>query len=194
MRNRLASCAALAAALAFPATAAAHITPNVELVRKGDFLKEALPGAAKFFEKRLMISGPDGAAIRSATGWTPTEEDTRVFVGRDASGGLVGTVVFLWMPSQHGPLGVGVAFGPDGAVRRAAVTDVASEPLAWVRPIVDSGGLGSLAGLARGAAPDAARLAPAGAGAMTRYYAGLVAEAVGRAQRVETVAAAGGGK
>jgi hypothetical protein len=186
----------LAAAFALPAAALAHITPNVELVRKGDFLKAALPGAAKFFEKHLMISGPDGAAIRAATGWSPSEEDTRVFVGRDEAGALVGAVVFLWMPSQHGPVGVAVAFAPDGAVRRAAVTDVGSEPLAWVRPIVDAGTLGSLAGLPRDARPDAARLSPPGAGAMTRYYASVVAEAVARAQKVDGIAVpqTGGGK
>ena len=178
-----------AAGLFVAAAARAHITPNVELVRKGDFLKESLPGASKFFEKHLMISGPDGAAIRRATGWSPTDEDTRVYVGRDEKGNLVGSVVFLWMPSQHGPVGVAVAFARDGSVRRVAVTDVGSEPLAWVRPIVDSKTLDGLVGLPRGTAPDASRLSPPGAGAMTRYYAGVVAGAVGRAQQVVDLAA-----
>lgn len=161
-----------------------HITPNVELVRKGDFLKETLPGATKFFERRLMISGPDGAAIRAATGWSPSEEDTKVYVGRDEKGELVGSVVFLWMPSQHGPVGVAVAFDPGRTVRRVAVTDVGSEPLAWVRPLLDGKGIRALRGLAATSAPDPASIAPPDAGAMTRYYAQVVADAVVRAQRV----------
>ena len=177
-----------AAALLAAAAARAHITPNVELVRRGDFLKQALPGASKYFEKHLMISGPDGEAIRRATNWTPTEEDTRVYVGRDDKGDLVGSVVFLWVPSQHGPLGVAVAFSRDGAIRRAAVTDVGSEPLAWVRPIVDARRLDALAGLSPDSAPDASRIAPTDAGAMTRYYAGVIAEGIRRAQRVMAVA------
>jgi len=180
------------AALASSCLAAAalgHITPNVELVRRGEFLKQSLPGATKFFERHLMISGPDGAAIREATGWTPSEEDTRVYVGRDEQKRLVGSVVFLWMPSQHGPVGIAVAFDPARTVRRVAVTDVGSEPLAWVRPLIDGNGLRELEGLPAGAVPDAGRLASPDAGAMTRYYARVVADAVIRAQRIAELAA-----
>jgi hypothetical protein len=172
------------AAFCLAAPALAHITPNVVLVKKGEFLRQALPGASKFFERALMISGPDGAAIREATGWTPSEEDTRVYVGRDEKGDLVGTVVFLWMPSEHGPVGLGVAFDAMGVIRRAVITDVGSEPLAWVRPIIDGGGLKLLEGLSPTSAPDPARLAQAGSGAMTRYYAKVVADGIGRAQRL----------
>jgi hypothetical protein len=175
------------AALLFPLALTAHITPNVSLVARGEFLKQGLPGAARFFEKGMMISGSDGAAIRKTTGWDPSEEDTKVYVGRDARGELVGTVIFLWMPSQHGPLGIGVAFRADGAVRRVAVTDVGSEPLAWVRPLIDGAGLAALEGLAADAAPDPSGIAPAVRGSMSRYYAGIVAKGVARAQAVERV-------
>ncbi len=170
------------------AVAAAHITPNVQLVRRGEFLKESLSGAEHFFEKQLMISGSQGAAIREVTGWSPSAEDTRVYVGRDAKGSLVGTVVFLWVASEHGPVGVGVAFDPRGAVRRAVVTDVASEPLAWVRPLIEAGGLQAFSGLPAGARPDSSRVASGVAAPMSRYYARILAQAVERAQQVERVA------
>src|SRR5262249_38109176 len=115
----------------------AHVTPNVTLVRRGDFVKESLPGATKFFEKSLSPSAI--AAVQKDTGWTPSGDDAKIFVGRDDGGRLVGTVVFLWVPSQHGPLGMGVAFTPDGTIRRATVTDVGTEPLAWVRPLLRDG-------------------------------------------------------
>ena len=134
-----------------------------------------------------MISRSDGAAIRRATGWDPSEEDTKVYVGRDARGELVGTVIFLWMSSQHGPVGIGVAFRADGAVRRVAVTDVGSEPVAWVRPLIDGAGLAPLEGLAADAAPDPSVIAPGVKGSMSRYYAGIIAKGVARAQAVERV-------
>ncbi len=183
MRKRLLT----VAGLLYPLALAAHITPNVSLVARGEFLKHGLPGAIRFFEKEMMISGPDGAAIRKATGWAPSEEDTKVYVGRDAQGQLVGTVIFLWVPSQHGPVGIGVVFRPDGAVRRVAVTDVGSEPIAWVRPLIDGGGMAAFEGLAAGAAPDASRVAPRVNGSMSRYYAGIIARGVARAQAVEGV-------
>lgn len=175
------------AALLCPLALAAHITPNVSLIGRGEFLKQTLPAATRFFEKEMMISRGDGAAIRKATGWAPSEEDTKVYVGRDARGQLVGTVVFLWISSQHGPLGIGVAFRPDGAVGRVAVTDVGSEPIVWVRPLIDGGGMAAFEGLAAGAAPDPSRVAPQVNGSMSRYYARVIADGVARAQAVEGV-------
>jgi hypothetical protein len=175
------------AALLCPLALPAHITPNVSLVARGEFLKQSLPGAVHFFEKEMMISRDDGAAIRKATGWAPSEEDTKIYVGRDAQGQLVGTVVFLWMTSQHGPVGIGVVFRPDGSVRRVAVTDVGSEPIAWVRPLIDGGGMAAFEGLAVGAAPDPSRVAPAVNGSMSRYYARIIADGLARAQAVERV-------
>ena len=64
MRNTVAALAAFLCA----AAAAAHITPNVSLLARGEFLRQNLPGATRFFEKQMMICGPDGAAIRKATG------------------------------------------------------------------------------------------------------------------------------
>ncbi|HSS45214.1 MAG TPA: hypothetical protein VLO07_07720 [Thermoanaerobaculia bacterium] len=184
MRKSLIAAAALLSAVA----ALAHVTPNVELVRKGDFLKQSLPGATRFFERQLMISGPDGAAIRKTTGWAPSEEDVKVYVGRDEKGGLIGSVVFLWMPSEHGPVGVGVAFDSQGVILRAAVTDVGSEPLAWVRPLVSRGGMEVFARLPADAALDPSRVAPEVRGAMSRYYAKVIVEGVRRARALERLA------
>src|ERR1700758_4790339 len=91
-----------AAALAGAAILQAHVTPNVVLMRRGDFVKESLSGAAKFFERTLSASAI--AAVRTGTGWAPSEEDAKVYVGRESGGRLVGSVVFLWIPSQHGPV------------------------------------------------------------------------------------------
>ena len=169
-------------------TAIAHITPNVVLVRRGEFLKESLPGATRFFEKQLMLAGQEGAAIRQATGWSPSDEDTKVYVGRDEKGGLIGTVVFLWISSVHGPVGMGFAFKPDARLSQAVVTDVGSEPLAWVRPLIEAGGMQTLAGLAASAKADPERVAPSVTSPMSRYYAQVIAQGVFRAQWIERVA------
>ncbi|HEY8019925.1 MAG TPA: hypothetical protein VIH93_02420 [Thermoanaerobaculia bacterium] len=178
----------LLATVALPA--AAHVTPNVELVKKGDFIQQSLPGATRFLEQKLSLGDADLASVRHATGWTPSEEDAKIYVGRDASGGRAGTVVLLWMPSQHGPVGVAVAFGPEGKIARATVTDVGSEPLAWIRPLLQADGMSAFAGLPLDAAPDAAKIAPGVAGTMSRYYAKVIAQAVARAQALERVSMA----
>jgi hypothetical protein len=161
----------------------AHITPNVTLVRRGDFVKESLPGATKFFEKSL---GPAAiAAVARETGWTPSSEEAKVFVGRDGSGRLVGTVAFLWVPSQHGPLGLGVAFAPDGKIRRATVTDVGTEPLVWVRPLLRDGAIIGVDAVSLAESLDAARVAPQATGSMCRYYCKVICDGITRAQAME---------
>lgn len=177
-------------AFAFALALEAHVSPTVVLVRRGEFVKESLPGATKFFEKTLGAAAI--AAVRADTGWTPSGEDARVYVGREGGGRLVGSVVLLWMPSQHGPLSLGVAFSPDGKIRRATVLEVGTEPLAWVRPLLVEGSLPDVEGLALSQAPDPARIGPSTAGAMSRYYAKVIAEGIARAQAVEKSSAAAG--
>ncbi|MGH9441585.1 MAG: hypothetical protein ACRD16_04880 [Thermoanaerobaculia bacterium] len=165
----------------------AHVTPNIQLVKRGDFIQSSLPGASKFSEKVLMIGGPDMAAIKAATGWTPSEEDAKIYLGRDSGGRLVGSVAFIWMPSEHGPVGVGVAFDLEGKILRVNVTDVGTEPLAWVRPLTEANGLSRLVGLTLGQRPDSAAIGRSVHGNMSRYYAGVIAEGVARAQALERV-------
>lgn len=170
---------------AFPLLA--HVTPNVQLIRHGDFLREGLPGAKTFFEKHLKFSRGDLAAVRRSTQWSPSAQDTRVYDGRSAGGTSVGTVIFLWMASEHGPIGLGIAFDPAGTIRQVAVTDAGSEPLAWVRPLVAAQGLSSLNRLGPGEAPDPRKIAPAATGKMNRYYARVIARGVARAQALERI-------
>ncbi len=179
---------ALSIAPALPALA--HVTPNVELLKKGEFVQQSLPGATRFLEQKLTFGASDLAAVKKATGWTPSEDDVRIYLGRNAQGERVGTVVLLWMPSEHGPVGVGVAFTGDGKILRAAVTDAGSEPLAWIRPLLEGDSLATWNGLALDAVPDATRVAPQVTGRMSRYYAEVVAQGVARAQAVERVSLA----
>ncbi len=184
--------AAVAAIGAAPA--AAHVTPNVQLLKRGEFVKQSLAAATQFFEQSLAFSPADAAAIKGRTKWTPSAEDVRVYLGRDAGKRLVGTAIFLWVPSEHGPVGVAVAFDPAGKVLQAAVTDVGSEPLAWVRPLLAGDGLAAFAGLPLEATPDPAKVAPAVTGNMSRYYAEVIAEGVARGQAVEQVSLAAAAK
>lgn len=165
----------------------AHVTPNVELVKKGEFIRQSLPTATKFLEQRLSLSPSEIAAVKKATGWAPTSDEARLYVGRDDQGNLLGRVALIWIPSMHGPLGVAVAFDARGKILRVAVTDIGSEPLAWVRPLTANDGLAVLNGLPADAAPDPAKIAPDVTSSMSRYFAKVIGEGVARAQALERV-------
>jgi hypothetical protein len=193
-RRRRALSTCLALALALPAMSAvpalAHVTPNVSLVKRGEFVKRALPAAAQFLEQQLTLPAADLTAIKQRTHWTPSEETVKIYLGRDAGGGLVGVAVFVWMPSEHGPLGLATAFDPSGKILQTVVTDVGSEPLAWVKPLLDAGGLAGFSGLALDATPGPGAIAPGVTGAMSRYYAEVIAGAVVRTQAIARVSLA----
>jgi len=154
-------------------------------LKKGRFIGRSLSSASQFFERHLKLDAADRATLEKEAGWVPSSDDTKIYTGRSKSGALVGTAIFLWMPSEHGPVGVAVAFDPRGKILDAAVTDVGSEPLAWVQPLIDAGGLSVYRGLADGAVPDPAKIAPSVKGRMSRYYAMVIAGAVARAQALE---------
>jgi hypothetical protein len=161
--------------------AGAHVSPTVQLVRKGDFIRAAMPAAAGFFERGLDPASDTLRRLAARIGWRPSGEEIKLYVGRDEKQRLVGSAVFLRLPSEHGPLGLGVAFDSSGTLVQAVVTEVGSEPLAWVRPLIDAGALESLRGRAAASEIDPQTLAPQVDGRMCRYYAGIIAAGVERA-------------
>lgn len=161
-----------------------HVTPTVQLERRGDFIRDNLPGATHFFERKLDESAMAALAKSESRKWRPSAREIKVYVGRDADGHEIGAVVFLRVPSEHGPVGLGVAFDAGGVILRAAVMEVGSEPLAWVQPLIDAGGLNTLKGLRAGQPIEAEKLAAGVKGSMSHYYAGIVAKGVARAGAV----------
>jgi hypothetical protein len=173
--------ASLSVCLFIAFSAGAHVSPVVQLVGKGDFIRAALPGASQFFERKLDHGTESLNRLAAEIDWTPSPQEIKVYVGRDARNRLVGSVVFLRVPSEHGPLGVGVAFDADGLIDSATVTEVGSEPLAWVRPLLDANALGPLRGQPAGGPVDASKLAPEVTGRMSRYYAEVIGDGIERA-------------
>jgi hypothetical protein len=172
---------ALVASLLVAFSAAAHVSPIVQIVQKGEFVRAALTEASAFFEHKLDRNSEALRRLAATIGWQPTAQEIKIYVGRDEQQQLVGSVVFLRVPSEHGPVGLGVAFDTGGSVLRCAVTEVGSEPLTWVRALIDGGALESIRGAGAGREIDAAALAPQVDGRMSRYYAEVIAEGVERA-------------
>lgn len=162
----------------------AHVTPTVYLVKRGDFVRNALQGASRFYEHRLDARAVQEVAAEAQSKWHPSPREIKLYVGRDDQGDLAGTVVFLRVPSEHGPVGLGVAYDSTDRILRATVTEVGSEPLAWVQPLLDAHALSGLKGAAADAEVNPADLAPQIHGRMSRYYAQVIARGVERAGMV----------
>jgi hypothetical protein len=181
--NTLRRLTAAAALALVPATlgAVAHPTPKVVLVKHADFIRQTLQGARQYFLRTVDIGKQDLAAIRRAGDFTPEEPDVQFYLGQGAGGAPVGVVLFQQVDTPHGPVEVGLTFGPDGAIARAMVTTATVETKPWVQEAIGTGLMDRFTGMRQG---DDSRKALVGAdaklGGMPQYMAELIATAVGR--------------
>ena len=161
--------------------AAAHPTPKVVLVKHADYIRQTLPGAKQYFVRTVSIGKQDLAAIRQSSDYTPADPDVQFFLGQGDGGAPVGTVLFQQVDTPHGPLEVGLTFGPDGAISRAAVTTATVETKPWVQEAIGTGLMDKFTGMKQGDDPRKALADVQGKlGGMPEYMAELIATAVGR--------------
>lgn len=160
--------------------ASAHPTPKVVMVKHADFIRQTLSGARQFFIHTVTIGKQDLAAIRQVSDFTPDDPDVQFYLGQGEGGATVGVVLFQQVNTPHGPIEVGLAFAPGGAITSADVTTATVETKPWVQEVTGTGLMKRFVGMRQG---DDARKAlgnEGGIGAMPQYMAELIATAVGR--------------
>jgi len=161
--------------------AATHPTPKVVLVKHADFIRQTLGGAKQYFVRTVSIGKQDLTAIRQASDFTPADPDVQFYLGHGEGGATVGVVLFQQVDTPHGPLEVGLTFGPTGGVAHAMVTTATVETKPWVQEAVASGLMDKFVGMRQGDDPRKALQSLSGKlGGMPEYMAELITTAVGR--------------
>jgi hypothetical protein len=164
-------------------SSATHPTPKVALVNHADFIRQTLggEGATQYFLRTVSIGKRDLATIQKISDFTPDDPDVPFYLGQGHGGAPVGVVLFQQIDTPHGPLEIGVAIGPDGAVTAADVTTATVETKPWVQEATAAGLMKVFVGV-RGS--DDARKALATfdrkLDGMSAYMSELIATAVGR--------------
>jgi hypothetical protein len=159
----------------------AHPTPKVVLVKHADFIRQTVPGARQYFVRTVSIGKQDLAAIRKASNFTPDDPDVQFYLGQGDGGAPIGVVLFQQVDTPHGPLEIGLAFGPDGKIAHATVTTATVETKPWVQEAVATGLMNKFTGMGQGDDPRKALQSLDGQlGAMPQYMAELIATAVER--------------
>jgi hypothetical protein len=161
--------------------AAAHPSPKVVLIKHADYIRQTLAGAKQYFVRTVDIGKQDLAAIRQKSDYTPDDPDVQFYLGQGDGGAPVGVVLFQQVDTPHGPLEVGLTFGPDGALSRAGVTTATVETKPWVQEAIATGLMEKFTGMKPGDDPSKALGGVQGKlGGMPQYMAELIATAVGR--------------
>jgi hypothetical protein len=176
---RLGGAATLGLALA-ALTGAAHPTPKVVLVKHADFIRQSTAGATQYFVRTVKIGKQDLDAIRKEGGFVPDDPDVQFFLGQGQGGKAVGVSLFQQVNTAHGPVEVGLTFGPNGTITSAMVTTATVETKPWVLGATAAGLMQHFVGLRPGDDPRKALQEVKGLGGMPGYMAELIATAVGR--------------
>ncbi len=151
-----------------------HITPTVYLYSKKDAIRLELPEATRFFLKEVEIGQKDFELVKSRTGWSPEDRKFAFYSGKDAASMLLGTIEFVLVDTQHGPIEVALAFDPQDRVSQVLVITATVETVPWVKAVVKSGMLEGYVGVAADAKPDALGRASADALGQMPYWAAQV--------------------
>jgi hypothetical protein len=164
---------------------AAHPTPKVVLMKHADFIRQTVPGASRYFVRTVTIGKQDLAALRQESDFVPDDPDVQFFLGNGEDGATAGVVLFQEVNSPHGPIEVGLAFDPHGAVANAVVTTATVETKPWVVEASGTGLMKRFVGMRQGDDPrKALERVDQQLGAMPEYMAELIATAVGRGMAV----------
>ena len=159
--------------------AATHPTPKTVLVKHADFNRQTIL-ANVYFVRTVTIGRADLAAIRKASDYTPDDPDVQFFLGQDADKKTTGVALFQQVDSPHGPIEVGITFGPDGVIASAAVTTATVETKPWVQEAIASGFMKGFVGMRQGDDPRKALGGNQRLSGMPEYMAELITTAVGR--------------
>jgi hypothetical protein len=161
-------------------TAAAHPTPKVVLIKHADFIRQSTAGAQQYFVRSVSIGKNDLATIRREADFMPDDPDVQFYLGEGGGGKMVGVTLFQQIDTPHGPLEIGLTFGPDGAIASAAVTTATVETKPWVLAAISSGLMKQFVGMRPGDDPRKPLQNVRGLSGMPQYMAELIATAVGR--------------
>jgi hypothetical protein len=158
-------------------TAMLHITPTVVLVKRQDAVAHLLPGADQFTARELHLSSADSKRLHDAVGWEPPDGVVTFYVGKHQDQ-VIGSIIFMRVDCQHGPLELAIGYDPRGAVRGVEVTKATVEMKPWVLEALHAGLTDVYRGLALDQMPAGAEKVKPQVGAMPGYMAELIDKGV----------------
>lgn len=170
--------------LLIAATAQAHVTPNVKLLTTREAVSRLLPANGKLFMKNVALSPEQTEQLEAKGNWDGSDTEYQFFVSRDENHRVLRAAILMTEHSRHGPMVVAVGLSPEGKVTDAVLTDIQTEPMEWVGPLLRAHYLSSFQG--KGAEIDLtlADHWKQGTTEMAQAYAVLLANAVKRSAQL----------
>lgn len=154
-----------------------HITPTVIMVKRQDAVEHLLPGADQFVARELHLSSSDSKRIHDAVGWEPPDGIVTFYIGKHQAQ-TVGSIIFMRIDCQHGPIELAIGYDPRGTIRGVEVTKATVEMKPWIVEALRAGQTDAYRGLAATQTLNAAERVKPKIGAMPGYMAELVDKGV----------------
>lgn len=154
-----------------------HITPTVILVKRQDAVTHLLPGADQFVARELHLSSTDSKRIHDAVGWEPADGIVTFYIGKHQAQ-TVGSLIFMRIDCQHGPIELAIGYDARGTIRGVEVTKATVEMKPWIVEALRAGQADAYRGLAATQTRSAAEQVKPKIGAMPGYMAELIDKGV----------------
>lgn len=114
-----------------------HVTPNVRLHTTREVVRQLLP-TGKLFVKEVTLTPQQKARLQAHDNWDTRTDHFKFYISRDENNRLQRVVTTMIEFTPHGFLVMAVALDANGKIQEAMLTDIQSEPLTWVDPILKS--------------------------------------------------------
>ena len=154
-----------------------HITPTVIMVKRQDAVAHLLPGADEFSARDLHLSSGDSKKLHDAVGWEPPDGVVTFYIGKNRNQ-TVGSLIFMRVDCQHGPIELAVGYDPRGTIRGVEVTKATVEMRPWILEALRAGLTSPYRGMTTTQTPNAAAQVKPKIGAMPGYMAELIDKGV----------------
>lgn len=118
-------------------TAWGHVTPSIRLHTTREMIQQLLP-KGELFVKEVTLNPEQKARLQALDNWDTRTDQFKFYISRDKNNRLQRAVISMVEFTRHGPMVMAVAFDANGQVQDVLLTDIQSEPLTWVDPILKS--------------------------------------------------------
>lgn len=121
---------------AAPNPGSAHRTPVIKLASVKEAIHRMFP-QQKLFLKEVDLTDRQVEALESYGNWDSVDTHHKFFVSRGQDHSLKRAAVFMNEFTRHGNIVLAVAFDAKGRVVDVLITDIQSEILGWVEPLLN---------------------------------------------------------
>ncbi len=121
--------------LGSPVIVSAHVTPIIKLLTVKETIAHLLPNS-ELYVKEVELTDAQLEKLKSFGNWESHQSRYKFILSRGTDNSLERALVFMPEFSRHGTVVIAVSLDNNGKVIDAVITDIQTEIMGWVQPLL----------------------------------------------------------